>query len=229
MDFKKFISILKKRFLFICFITLVITLAVGYLSYFVITPIYKADISVIIGNSNNSNEINKQNYDDVLMYQKMVKTYSKLIKSRVVAEDVIKNLDLKSMSTSDLLESVTVTPDNETQFLTIAVLSKDPKQAMNIANQFAKSLKSISIKVNEIDIVEIIDEAQLPIEPDSPKPITNIIMAFFVGNMLSIGLAIMDDYLDNTIKTEEDVQMLLGLPVLGTISKVNLKEMGVIV
>ncbi|MFL0267502.1 YveK family protein [Candidatus Clostridium radicumherbarum] len=229
MDFKRFISILKKRFLFICLITFAITLAAGYLSYFVITPIYKADISVIIGNSNNSNEINKQNYDDVLMYQKMVKTYSKLIKSRIVAEDVIKNLKLEPMSTSDLLESVTVTPDNDTQFLTIAVLSKDTKQAMNIANQFAKSLKSISMKVNEIDIVEIIDEAQLPIEPESPKPIRNIIMAFFVGNMLSIGFAIMSDYLDNTIKTEEDVQMLLGIPVLGTISKVNLKEMDVIV
>jgi capsular polysaccharide biosynthesis protein len=229
MDLKEFFNILRNRILLILSITLGITLITGIISHYVIKPTYKADIWVIIGNPNNENSAAAQNYDDVLMYQKMVKTYSRLAKSRTVAEDVIQNLKLKPMKASDLLAMITVTPDNDTQFLTITVLSKEPEQAMNIANQIAKSLKDVSVKVNKVDIVEIIDEAQLPIEPDSPKSIRNSAMAFFIGIMFSIGLAIILYYLDNTIKTKEGVEKLLGIPVIGTISLINIKNKGVII
>jgi capsular polysaccharide biosynthesis protein len=229
MDLKEFFNILRNRIRLILFITLGLTLTTGLICHYVIKPTYKADIWVIIGNPNNENSAAAQNYDDVLMYQKMVKTYSRLAKSRTVAEDVIQNLKLEPMKASDLLAMITVTPDNETQFLTITVLSKEPEQAMNIANQIAKSLKDVSVKVNKVDIVEIIDEAQLPIEPDSPKSVRNTAMAFFIGIMFSIGLAIILDYLDSTIKTKEGVEKLLGIPVIGTISLINIKNKGVII
>jgi capsular polysaccharide biosynthesis protein len=229
MDIKEFFSILKNRILLILFITLGLTLTTGIISHYVIKPTYKADIWVIIGNSNNEKSTASQNYNDVLMYQKMVKTYSRLAKSRTVAEDVIQKLKLEPMKASDLLAMITVTPDNETQFLTITVLSKEPEQAMSIANQMAKSLKDVSVKVNKVDIVELIDEAQLPIEPDSPKSIRNSAMALFIGIMFSIGLAIILDYLDNTIKTKEGVEKLLGIPVIGTISLINIKNKDVII
>jgi capsular polysaccharide biosynthesis protein len=228
MDLKDFFNIVRNRIRLILFITLLITLAVGTISSFVIRPTYKADISVIIGNSKEGNSTAGQNYDDVMMYQKMVKTYSSLAKSRFVAEDVIQNLKLEPMKASELLAMITATPDNETQFLTITVLSKEPQQAMNIANQVAKSLKDVSVKVNKVDIVEIIDEAQLPIEPDSPKPVRNTVMAFFISIMFSIGLVIILDYLDNTIKTKEDVEKLLELPVIGMVSLMDIKGKDVI-
>jgi capsular polysaccharide biosynthesis protein len=226
MNLQEFLNVLKKRIILISLITSAITLTTGIISYFIIKQTYKVDISVIIGNSNKSNGTEAQKYDDILMYQKMVKTYSNLVKSRIVADDVIQKLNLEPMKASDLLSSIYVTPDNDTQLLTITVLSKEPEQAMNIANQFAKSLKDVGVKVNKVDIVELIDEAQLPTVPDSPKPVRNISMAFFIGIMFSIGLAIILDYLDNTIKTTEDVKFVLGLPVLGTISLIDAKKAG---
>lgn len=226
MDLQEFLNVLKKRIILISLITLAITLTTGIISYFIIKQTYKVDISVIIGNSNKSNGTEAQKYDDILMYQKMVKTYSNLVKSRIVADDVIQKLNLGPMKASDLLSRIYVTPDNDTQLLTITVLSKEPEQAMNIANQFAKSLKDVGVKVNKVDIVELIDEAQLPTVPDSPKPVRNILMAFFIGIMFSIGLAILLDCLDNTIKTAEDVKHVLGLPVLGTISLIDGKKGG---
>ena len=228
MELKDFFYIIRNRILLILFITLSLALTTGLICHYVIKPAYKADIWVIIGNYNNEKSAS-QNYNDVLMYQKIVKTYSRLAKSRTVAEDVIQKLKLEPMKDSELLSMITVTPDNETQFLTITVLSKEPEQAMNIANQMAKSLKDISVKVNKVDIVELIDEAQLPLGPDSPKSVRNSAMAFFIGIMFSIGLAIILDYLDNTIKTKEDVEKLLGLPVIGTISLITIKEKGVII
>ena len=229
MELKECFFILKKRLILIIVITLVATLSVGVLSYFIIKPQYKADISVIIGKTQSEINNSSSNYYDVMLYQTMVKTYSKLTKSRIIAEDVIKKTNLQPMNVLDLLSMITVTPDKDTQFLTITVVSKDPKQAMNIANQFAKSLKYISKKVNKADIVMIIDEAELPTMQDNPKPVRNIAMAFFIGVLFSIGLVFLLEYLDNTVKTKEDVETVLGLPVIGTISLVKIKDKDVMI
>lgn len=234
MELKELFDILKKRLILIILITLVATSTVGLLSYFVIKPKYKADISVIIGKTQSEVSNSSSNYYDVMLYQTMVKTYSKLTISRAVAQDVIKKLDLQSMNVqslklesmklSDLLDMVTVTPDQDTQFLTITVLSNQPKLAMNIANQFALSLKEISIKINKVDIVMVIDMADLPTVQYSPKPLVNIGITIFLGVLLSVGIAFLLEYLDNTIKTKEDVEIIVGLPVIGMISLVKIKH-----
>lgn len=224
MELKERFYILRKRLILAIMITLVATLSAGILSYFLIKPQYKADISVIIGKTQSASNNSSSNYYDVMLYQTMVQTYSKLTISRTVAEDVIKQLNLKSMKVSDLLAMITVTPEKDTQFLTITVTSQDPKQAMVIANQFAKSLNDISIKINKIDIVMVIDEAGLPTINDSPKPARNMAVGFFIGIVFSIGLVFLLDYLDNTLKTKEDVETAIGLPVIGTISLVKIKN-----
>ncbi|HEY8892191.1 MAG TPA: Wzz/FepE/Etk N-terminal domain-containing protein [Clostridium sp.] len=224
MELKERFHIIKKRLIIVIIITLATTLSGGILSYFLIKPQYKADISVIIGKTQTETTNSSSNYYDILLYQTMVQTYSKLTKSRIVIDNVIEELNLQQMRASDLLSMITVTPDTDTRFLTIAVTSKDQKQAVDIANQFAKSLKEISIKINKVDIVMLIDDARTPIINDTQKPIRNIAMAFFIGIIISIGLVFLLEYLDNTIKTKEDVETLLGLPVIGTISLVKIKD-----
>jgi len=194
-----------------------------------IQPEYKADVSLIIGNTQSEVDKSKSNYYDVVLYQTMVKTYSKLTKSRAVAEDVIKKLHLEPMKVLDLLEMVTVIPDRDTQFITITVQSTDPTQSMNIANQFAKSLKEVSIKVNKFDIVMLIDKAMLPTIRSNSNPIINIALTFFVSVLFSTGLAFLLEYLDNTIKTKEDVENIAGLPVIGAISLVKTKDKDVMI
>ncbi len=188
----------------------------GVLSYFVITPTYKADISVIIGKIESKSVASQDNYNDVIMYQKLVKTYSEFAKSRKVSEHVIKSLNLK-IEPDELQKMVAVEPKGDTEFLTITVKSKDPKEAMNIANQLAKSLKFISNDVKKSDNVQLLDEALEPTKPDSPNPKLNMAIAFFIGLMGSLGIAFLFEYLDNTVKSQEDIEKLTGLPVIGII------------
>lgn len=218
MELKEFFYIIRNRFLLILCITLALTLTTGVVSYFVIMPKYKADISVLIGKTDSGT-----NYD-VTLYQTMVKSYSKLTKTRTVADDVINKLKLETMKASDLLSMITVTPDTETPFLTITVLSKKPEQAMSIANQFAKSLKYVGANINKIDVVQLIDEAVLPTNPVSPKPIYNMAIACFLGIMFSIALVFLLEYLDNTIKTKQDVEKVIGLSVIGLITLIDIKD-----
>jgi capsular polysaccharide biosynthesis protein len=221
MELKERFYILKKRIGLIILITFIATLTMGLLNYYVFVPKYKADTSVIIGKEEQTNN-SGADYYDVMLYQTMVKTYSKLARSRIVVEDVIAKLDLEPLEVSDLLSMIEVIPDKETQFLTFTVTSSNSKQAKDIANQFVKSLRVVSLRVYKVDSVNLIEEARLPIYPDSPKPIRNTLMAFFMGVIFSVLVAFTLEYLDNTIKNKEDVE-IIGLPVIGSISLVNIK------
>ncbi len=216
MEIREYFQIIKKRWLLVTSITLFAVLITAALSYFIIKPRYKADISVIIGSTSNGTGDYSQDYSSTLMYQSIVKTYTEIAKTRLVAEDVIKALDLDIASTS-LINMVSVAVKGNTEILDIAVESGDPGLARSIANQYAKSLKKISHKIRRVDNVSLMDEAVLPISPDSPKPILNIAIALFLGLMISIGVIILIEYLDNTIKSTEEIEKLLNLPVLGSI------------
>ncbi|MBU3190975.1 lipopolysaccharide biosynthesis protein [Clostridium bowmanii] len=223
MELMEYFTIIKKRILLVILITLGATVLSGVLSYFVIKPTYKADISVIIGKIENKTEVPQTNMDAVLMYQKLVKTYSEFAKSRRVSDHVITALKLK-MDPGELQSMVTVEPKGDTEFLTITVKSKDPKEAMDIANQLAKSLKFISNDVKKSDNVQLLDDALQPTAPDSPNPKLNIAIAFFIGLMISLGIAFLLEYLDNTVKSQEDIEKLTGLPVIGIIPFIEEKK-----
>jgi capsular polysaccharide biosynthesis protein len=217
MELQEYLDILKKRWSLLVVITLVATLISGVVSYFVIKPTYKSDISVIIGKQDTVDaKAPTMSYNDVLMYQKMVKTYSELAKSRTVADHAINALGI-DMKADALSGMIAVAPKGDTEFLTITVKSKDAKQAMDLANQLAKSLKEVSVNIKKSDNVQILDPAELPTSPDSPRPMLNMAIAFFLGIMVSVGLVFLLEYLDNTIKTPDDIEKLLGIPVIGTI------------
>jgi len=228
MELKERFFIIKKRAVLIILLTFTFTLISAILNFYVFKSTYNADISVIIGKTESVNKDSGSEYYDIIMYQTMVKTYSKLAMSRTVAKDVLEMLNIQSLTEEDLLNSVEVTPDKDTQFLTISATSNNPMEAMNIANQFAKSLKSVSLKVYNVDNVKLLEVAQLPVKPSSPKPIRNIALTFFIGILFSIGLTFLLEYLDNTIKTKEDVEEM-GLYVIGTISLVKIPDKDVII
>ena len=216
MDLKQCFNTIVKRKYLIIIITLAATLISAIFSCFLIKPVYKADISVIIGPAQTDGAKTNQNYNDMLMYQKMVKTYGEFAKSRTVASDVIEKLDLDK-SVDQLLAMITVAPKGDTDFLTITVESKDKGEAVLIANQMAKSLKEVSKEVRQADNVQLLDEALPPKGPASPKPILNMAIAFFLGLMVSVGITFLLEYLDNTIKDEDELEELVGLPVIGNI------------
>ncbi|MBU3112386.1 YveK family protein [Clostridium lacusfryxellense] len=216
MEIIEYFNIIKKRMLLVILLTLGATVLSGVLSYFVITPTYKSDISVIIGKIESDASVSQDSYNDVIMYQKLVKTYSEFAASRRVSEHVIKALSLK-IDPIELQNMVTVAPKGDTEFLTMTVTSKYPKEAMDIANQLAKSLKYISNDVKKVDNVQLLDEALEPTSPANPNPKLNMAIAFFIGLMVSLGIAFLLEYLDNTVKSQEDIEKLTGIPVIGII------------
>lgn len=69
--------------------------------------------------------------------------------------------------------------------------------------------------------IQVVDYAELPTKPFKPNKELNLLLACLVGLFLGVGLAFFCEYLDNTIKTSEDVEVLVRLPSFGLIPEIS--------
>lgn len=214
LDLRDLFEIIRKRFVLIITITLLCTLAAAIFSFFVIKPTYQTDTSLVIGKIA---ETDKSSLSDVTMYQQLVKTYAAIASSNSVAQDAsnkLGNIDVKTLT-----NSITVTPQASTQILDIKALAGSPKQAYDNITAVTDSFIAQAMKIYPTGSIAVMDKAVLPDKPVKPNKKLNIAIAFFIGLMASVGLVFVLEYLDRTIKTEEEVERFLELPVIATIPR----------
>lgn len=70
--------------------------------------------------------------------------------------------------------------------------------------------------------VRVVDKADIPLKPSSPKKRQNLLLALIIGLMGGVGLAFLYEYLDNTVKTAEDVERYGRAPTLGIVPSFSL-------
>lgn len=221
LDLREIFEIIKKRIWIILVITFITTGASGIISFFVIHPTYEANTSIIIGKAPDGQD-DKIQYNDVMMYQKLAKTYGEIAKSRLVAEKTISKLG-QDITPEKLLDKITVSPQADTQIMIISAKDKSPQAAADTVNTLAETFISEAMRIYPTGNVQIMDSASVPQNPVSPNKKLNVAIAFFLGIMVSLGVIFLIEYMDNTIKTEEDIEKHLGLPVIGIIPK-NLEQ-----
>ena len=220
LDLRDFYYILKKRFKIIAIVTVACTLLTGILSFFIIKPTYESGATIIVGKPQSSQKSNAQ-YNDVMMYQNLVKTYAQIAQSNAVMESASNKMK-GSMSADQLKKVITITPQQGTQILEIKGQSKNPSQVVNMVNAVSNSFITESKRVFPTGgDIQIMDKPQFPDKPVKPKKVLNMAIAFFIALIGSIGFSFMIEYMDNTIKTEEDINKILGIPVIGIIPKGN--------
>jgi len=81
-----------------------------------------------------------------------------------------------------------------------------------------KSYEEIRVaEAQERDNVILVEAAKVPEKPVSPRVLPSTLLAVVVGAMLALGVALLIEYLDDTLKTQKDVEEALGIPTLGAI------------
>jgi capsular polysaccharide biosynthesis protein len=187
-------------------------------SIFLIQPVYEATTSFIIGRNytiGNQTE-NEYTYNELMMYQISINTYTEIAKSRTVAEKAIKQGNL-SLTSKELMNSTTISTTNQTQIMRISATSTDPKEAMIIANTMTECFIAEAARLFPTGAVQIIDKASLPSAPIKPVPFKNAAIAFALGLFVALGIVLLSFYMDDTIKDEKNLAELSGLPVIGII------------
>ncbi len=216
LDLRELFGILRKRIKLIAGITILSTMIAAIISIFVLTPVYESKMSVIIGKQSTAGVVEDYTYSDITMYQKLVKTYAKIAESKNVSEKAIK-WGAFDIEVNELASKIKVSPQADTQIMDISIQSEDPDQAKALVEAVTVSFIERAKEIIPNGSVEILDEAKVPENPVSPNKKLNVAIAFFLGLMISVGIVFGLEYLDNTVKTKEDIAKLLDIPVIGQI------------
>ena len=220
IDLTELFSYFLKR-AYIIIIAALLCLVVG-LTYtiFLKEPLYKSDVNIILV-SKNSQSSSLQS--DLAANQKLVATYRELVTSRSVLNEVIEDLDL-TYTITELQKMITVQNVNETEIIKITVSSSKPKEAKEIANVIAVKFQDEVKDVYNLENVSIIDKAVIAKEPYNINVVKESIIYIALGIVLSCGVIFVIYYFDNTIKSIDQVEKRLGIPVIGTVPMVGKKD-----
>ena len=221
LDLRDLLRILRKRLAMIILVTLIATVTSGVVSLFLLTPIYESSTEIIVNKSETS-EQNVINLQDVQTNLQLVDTYSVIVKSPRIIDQVIETLELP-YTTQELIEQIQVTAVENSQVISIKVQDPSQEQAVAIANTTAEVFQTEVVEIMNVDNVQILNAAE--VKPDAgpvkPRVLLNVAIAFVVGAMTAVGIAFLLEYLDNTFKTEREIEQILELPVLGTIARMD--------
>jgi len=99
-----------------------------------------------------------------------------------------------------------------------SLLKQDVETAKALYNEFLQKQNQAQIQVAEqSNTIRVIEPAQVPVVPTGPNRLRAIMIGMMLSLVAGIGLAFALDYLDNTVKTVEDVARYAQLPALGII------------
>ena len=212
IDLIEILYALKKKILIIVAALLAGALIAGVYTRLMITPLYNATSTVLVI----SKETTLTSIADLQFGSQLTKDYSMLITSRSVLEEVIDNLGL-DMGYGTLRGSVSINNPDETRILQITVTNPDPELAKKLADELAAvSSDYIGAKM-EVVPPKIIEEAEVPASQASPSLSRNVMLGALAGLVLSAGVVTLMTIMDDSLRSEDDIERYLKIPTLASI------------
>lgn len=203
-------------------------LGVIYTRYMVV-PKYTSFATLLLTKNTNVSDVAVDmeaiTQSDITLNQKLISTYGEIMTSKRVSNAVIKNLNL-DMTYEEIIKCVNVSAVKDTDVIKLSITAKDPIVSANIANEMTNVFINEISEFYNIQNISVIDVAEVNSEPVNVSYIKNVVIFALIGAVLVAGIIFLLYYFDNTIKSEEDIAKLTGLPVLATIPKFNVSKGG---
>lgn len=154
----------------------------------------------------------------------LAQDYAILVKSRPVAEEVIKRLNLK-MTSNQLISLINVYAPKDSRVLQISVSFFDPKMTKTIVDTFAEVSSESLVNIMGIEEVNIVENGAYPMAPSSPDIRHNTLLAGCAGVLATSVVIVLIFLLNDSIKTAEDIEKYLRMTTLGFIPiETNIKK-----
>ncbi|MBQ9062399.1 MAG: capsular polysaccharide biosynthesis protein [Eubacterium sp.] len=188
-------------------------LVAGLVTVFLITDKYTASSKMYMVSASSDSVVN---LSDLNLGTSLSSDYAELMTSRPVIEEVIEKLNLK-YEYEDVVDMLSLTVVNDTRIIRISATSTDPQEAMNIANQLARTAKSRLPKVMDAPSPSIVEDAVLPTVPSSPSLKKNVLLGALGLLVVILAILTVRFLLDDTLKTAEDVEKEFGIMPLSVV------------
>ena len=218
INIRDFLNYLKKYVLVIVAVTLVLIIGVFIYDKSIKKPLYTTYTTIILTKSNETQTGTTITQNDILLNQKLVETYSKIIKSKLVLEQVISETGV-TYTAEELSENVSVEAYENTEMLKISVTDQDPELAANIANSIAQVFSGEIAKIYQINNISVVDVAVTPEEVSNNTLKRDLLIALFISIFGTIGVVFVVYYFDDTVKLTDDLEEEIGMPVVAKVFK----------
>lgn len=150
---------------------------------------------------------------DLSASQMLTNDVATLLKSDRVTADAAKELKLEDLSAY----KISVTSETTTRVISLSVTGSDPQGTANVANALASNVSQVAQEVMSVESVNVIDEAPVPTEPSGPNRPLYIVVAALAGLFVAVALVVLADMIDTRVRGVDEVEQLLGVPVIGRI------------
>ena len=218
IDLREYFFILKKKICWIISSAVICGLVSGLISFYVLTPVYEANTSLMVNKETETETTQMTTTDDLNYTQKLAVTYGEIIKSRSVLTSTIKQLRL-DMTYDELSSAISVNNVDSTQIIKISVQHENPRIATKICNTIPKIFTKEAKRIVKASGVEVIDNAIEPEDPIKPNKVMNIAIATVLGLMASVFVIFLIEALNTKIKEPKDIEDKLGVAVFGVVPK----------
>lgn len=217
IDLAKLIEILKKNIKLILILPIVCLLISAIITLFFLDDKFQASTQVLVNQKESDSQMMAQ---EVQSNIQLVNTYSEIVKSPRILDKVSKELNRK-YSSSEISNMLTVNNQAESQLLNIAIENESGKEAEVIANKISQVFSKEVPDIMNVDNVSVLSTADDTAKQVAPKSMVNLIIGLITGLILALLIIFVKEIFDKRIKSEEDVENELEIPVLGSIQKFN--------
>lgn len=217
IDLSKLFGILRKNLKLLILLPLLGLVISAIISFFFLDVKYQASTQILVNQKESDSQMMAQ---EVQSNIQLVNTYSEIVKSPRILDKVSKELDDK-YSPSEISSMLTVTNQAESQLLNIDVESKSGSDSEKVANKIAKVFSDEVPNIMSVDNVSVLSKADNTASKVAPKPVVSLIIGLVIGLVIALLIIFIKEMFDKRIKTEEDVENELEIPVLGSIQKFN--------
>lgn len=217
IDLTKILEILRKNMKVLIILPLLGLVISAIISFFFLDEKYQASTQVLVNQKESDTQMMAQ---EVQSNIQLVNTYSEIVKSPRILDKVSKELNRK-YSSSEISNMLTVNNQAESQLLNIAIESKSGNDSEKVANKISEVFSEEVPDIMNVDNVSVLSTADNTAKQVAPKTVVNLIIGLITGLILALLIIFIKEMIDKRIKSEEDVENELEIPVLGSIQKFN--------
>ena len=223
-NINRIFTLIKSKFLFLILFTLIGTATVGLYTVFIISPVYSLQSKLIMKNASGQNT-DAQTIEALNLFQRQTKTYLEIADLPPVKEETNKALDLSPDEISKI-KSVRLTNDSGSQLVTVTVRALDRDLAERYIKEYVIQYKKFTADRLGRDNLSVVTEALGSNSPVYPILWKNLLVSILVFSFVGFNVIFIKYILSDSIDSYEDLEELVGTPVLGMIPTIERKRKG---
>ncbi|GBF76002.1 hypothetical protein PA598K_04441 [Paenibacillus sp. 598K] len=227
LEIKEYARVIFKRLWIVVACAIVATVTTAYYTYSTFQPVYEASTKLIINNTIGQSGSEQIDYGTLTFTRMFLDTYREIINTPAIMGKVVERHPELQLTTNQLIQSVQVLTTNTSQVMTLRVYNTSYERAATVVNTVSRVFQEQVPVIMKVDNITILNEAPLDGNPPpvNDKRTQTVAMSFAISLLFGIALCFLLEYLDDTLKTEEDISQVFGAPTLASVVRIRKSDL----